>query len=386
MSFPSNGSYFIFFTLKLTDDAGDCATGSTQHISIGATTGDVKSAGNKTVPFPADDIIRLPDITVIKNIDRDGNGSFESTAAAGEYCFRLDGGTCVATNGSGQVVFTNVTPDGAHTITETQLDFTQGTYAFVSGSGTSCTFSGSTATATVAAGSTATNATCTFNNRLDTGTITIIKDAVPNDAQDFSFSSTCFAAFSLDDDTDITLSNTKTASHAPGSCTVIEDTPAAGWNLTNLVCTDPTSNSTVNIGTRTATIALAAGESVSCTFTNTRDGTITIIKDAVPNDGQDFSFSGTCFTAFSLDDDTDGTLSNTKSAGHAPATCTVIEDAPAAGWALTNLVCTDPTSNSTVNIGTRTATIALAAGESVSCTFTNTRDGTITIIKDAVPN
>src|SRR5207249_1264577 len=55
--------------------------------------------------------------------------------------------------------------DGQHTITETQLVFTQGTYTFDSGSGTNCTFSGSTATATVASGTTATDATCIFNNK-----------------------------------------------------------------------------------------------------------------------------------------------------------------------------------------------------------------------------
>ncbi|MDO8614791.1 MAG: hypothetical protein Q7T33_03520, partial [Dehalococcoidia bacterium] len=211
--------------------------------------------------------------------------------------------------------------------------------------------------------------TCTFTNVKD-GALTIIKDAVPDDAQDFSFSGTCFAAFSLDDDTDITLSNTKSASHAPGACTVIENAPAAGWNLTALVCTDPTSNSTVNIGTRTASINIAPGEAVSCTFTNTKEGSITINKNAVPDDAQNFAFSGTCFTAFSLDDDTDVTLSNTRTAGHAASTCTVIEDA-VPGWTLDGIDCTDPSGGTTVNVGTRTASINLAAGENVTCTFTN---------------
>ncbi|MDO8614504.1 MAG: hypothetical protein Q7T33_02055, partial [Dehalococcoidia bacterium] len=185
--------------------------------------------------------------------------------------------------------------------------------------------------------------------------------------------------------TDITLSNTKSASHAPGACTVIENAPAAGWNLTTLACTDPSGGTTTSVGTRTASIDLAPGETVSCTFTNTKDGALTIIKDAVPNDAQDFSFSGTCFTAFSLDDDTNITLSNTKSAGHAPGTCTVIEDAPVAGWAFTTVSCFDPSGDTTVNVGTRTATIALAAGESVTCTFTNTKLATIIVQKTTDP-
>jgi len=154
----------VNYTLTLSDQAGNC-NGSSQHSRLNPAGGDVKQTGEQNVPVPAKDIIELPQITVIKNIDRDGNGSFESTAAEGEFCFSLDGSTtCVPTDSSGTVVFTKVS-DGQHTITETQLDFTQGTYTFESGSGTNCTFSGSTATATVASGTTATDATCIFNNK-----------------------------------------------------------------------------------------------------------------------------------------------------------------------------------------------------------------------------
>ena len=54
-----------------------------------------------------------------------------------------------------------------------------------------------------------------------------------------------------------------------------------------------------------------------CTYTNTKDATITIIKDAIPDDPQDFAFTTTGtgpagFTAgFSLDDDANATLLNT---------------------------------------------------------------------------
>ena len=154
----------VNYTLTLSDQAGDC-NGSSQHSRLNPAGGDVKQTGAQNVPVPANQIIELPQITVMKKIDRDGNGSFESTAAEGEFCFTLDAGPCVPTDSSGQVVFMNVTPNGEHTITETQLDFTQGTYTFDSGSGTNCTFSGSTATATVASGTTATDATCIFNNK-----------------------------------------------------------------------------------------------------------------------------------------------------------------------------------------------------------------------------
>ena len=56
---------------------------------------------------------------------------------------------------------------------------------------------------------------------------------------------------------------------------------------------------------------LAAGEVVTCTFTNRKRGQIVAVKNAVPDDPQDFAFTaggGLSPSAFSLDDDADGTL------------------------------------------------------------------------------
>ncbi len=131
-------------------------------------------------------------------------------------------------------------------------------------------------------------------------------------------------------------------------------------------------------------VILAAGENKTCTITNTRKGTISITKDSISNDAQDFSFSGTCFGAFSLDDGSDGTLSNTKTGSVAPGSCTVIEG-PVAGWALTNLQCIDPDSGTGISVSTGTATIDIDPGEAVSCTFTNEMLGSVTVCKEIVP-
>jgi hypothetical protein len=53
----------------------------------------------------------------------------------------------------------------------------------------------------------------------------------------------------------------------PGSYSVSELSNAAGWSLSNIVCTD-TTDTTVNPGTQTANIVLSAGEFVRCTFIN----------------------------------------------------------------------------------------------------------------------
>src|SRR5207237_6292877 len=95
-----------------------------------------------------------------------------------EYCFTLDSGTCTAIGPSGQVVFSAVS-DGPHTITESNNLQNSG-YTFDSGTGTNCTFNGSTATATVAAGTTATNASCTFKNKLPAPPKVTVTKSCPN--------------------------------------------------------------------------------------------------------------------------------------------------------------------------------------------------------------
>jgi hypothetical protein len=210
-----------------------------------------------------------------------------------------------------------------------------------------------------------------------TGIIQIVKDTVPDDPQDFSFTTTGsgLSGFSLDDDGDNAndLPNTKTFTGLnPGNYTVTE-TAVSGFS-TSISCSDPDGGTTTN--GQTATIDLDAGETVTCTFTNTKQtpgtGTITIIKDAIPDSPQDFEFSRSFGTNFSLDDDADPTLSNKATfTDLAPGTYTVTELGPPTGWQFTDLVCADPDGGTTVDLATRTANIDLDAGETVTCTFTN---------------
>ena len=43
-----------------------------------------------------------------------------------------------------------------------------------------------------------------------------------------------------------------------------------GWSLTNLVCTGGGADSSTSVANRVATLDIDAGESVVCTFTNTK--------------------------------------------------------------------------------------------------------------------
>jgi hypothetical protein len=159
---------------------------------------------------------------------------------------------------------------------------------------------------------------------------------------------------------------------APGATTITEAPLPAGYTLTSIVCTGLGAGSfTPDLTTRAVTLNPVAGTAIACTFTNVAQGSITINKVAQGgNRTFNFTSTGTGIspTPFSIT-----TVSGNGSqlfSGLAPGSYTVTETVPV-GWNLSTLTCTDPTSNSTGNVGTLTATINLAAGESVSCTFTD---------------
>ena len=229
---------------------------------------------------------------------------------------------------------------------------------------------------------------CTFTDDQRPGRIIIEKRIEPNPGAEGQF------AFSGDLG-DFTLGNfsipfgrrlTLTSVRLPGTYSVTEDELPTGYSLTKLSCDD--ANSTVDLGTRTATIRLEANETVRCTFTDDqRPGRIIIEKRIEPNPGAEgqFAFSG------DLGDFTLGNFSIpfgrrlTLTSVRLPGTYSVTEDELPTGYSLTKLSCDD--ANSTVDLGTRTATIRLEANETVRCTFTDDqRPGRIIIEKRIEPN
>ena len=116
---------------------------------------------------------------------------------------------------------------------------------------------------------------------------------------------------------------------------------------------------------------------------------ITIIKNAVPNDAQDFAYtvSGAGLSPFSLDDDAGAAgesaiLSNTQSftgLASGAITRTITETLPVAGWDPTGLSCASTLGTSVFTTNTATGLVSittLGAGDTVTCTYTNTKQGT----------
>ncbi len=137
-----------------------------------------------------------------------------------------------------------------------------------------------------------------------------------------------------------------------------------GWDLASAVCDDQSNPSS---------ISLAAGETVTCVFTNEKDAKIIVSKQTLPDGAaQVFHFDASYDEGgFNLSDG-----QSNDSGDLAPGTYSVSEDVPA-GWALTSAVCSDESSPSS---------ISLAAGETVTCVFTNTKRGSIIVEKQTLPD
>jgi hypothetical protein len=195
-----------------------------------------------------------------------------------------------------------------------------------------------------------------------TGSITIVKDAIPNDPTPFEFdpsSNLQTTNFFLADASSGPLPSQETFQEleVPGTYTVQEVSTPSGWELTDIACAGGGTNTTSSIATATATIELDAGEAVVCTFTNTEQGTIIVAKETDPDGfSQSFEFETDYGPNFFL---TDGETND--SGDLSPGTYSVSELTPS-GWALPTASCSD---------GSAPSAIALGPGETVTCTFTN---------------
>ena len=153
-----------------------------------------------------------------------------------------------------------------------------------------------------------------------------------------------------------------------------------GWALTNITCDD--SNSTGDTTTRTATFNLESGETVTCTFTNTRSAQVKVVKDLVPpTDGGLFNLQVNAATeqADATDGDDTGfvnvAVDSTPTVGEIAGTGTNLADYESA------ISCNNGDSGS----GTSLLLSTLAAGDQVTCTITNTRRATLTVEKVTDP-
>ena len=232
--------------------------------------------------------------------------------------------------------------------------------------------------------------TCTFTN-IKRGQIFVEKQVVSADpaagAVAFTFTPSWGAQFLVSVDGGPVGSELL----VPSTYSVSETVPA-GWDQTSSSCSD---------GSAVNAISLQAGETVTCTFTNTHLGQIIVIKDAAPDDPQDFSFDfsqgGSILSSFQLDDD--ASVSKPKDAKALSNTETIMDLMPGdftvgeaarmpTAWELTGISCISRLGRTNDVDATvfPTALIALAAGDTITCTFTNIKRANIEVYKMVDPN
>jgi uncharacterized repeat protein (TIGR01451 family) len=211
------------------------------------------------------------------------------------------------------------------------------------------------------------------------GTVKIVKDAQPNDPQSFGFTAQdgllpSPGTFSLVDNGDAAAATKEITNVKAGTYHVLEGA-ATGWNLTGISCEDPTSNSSGDTSTRTATINVAASETITCTFTNVKPPKLTVNKVCAPtNDTGKFNLR--------VD-------SNTVKADAACGTGTgaqeyAIGDHTVSETAGTGTSLADYTSVVGGDCGAD-GKVTLNAGDNKTCTITNTHAAKLTVNKVCVP-
>jgi hypothetical protein len=216
--------------------------------------------------------------------------------------------------------------------------------------------------------------TCTYTND-QKSRIVVSKAGTGSAAQTFPFEQSWDGNTTAPADFSLSIGqSTNSGDIAPGTYTVSELLPSTSpaWVLNNISCTDDAAggnHSTSSIANPTATITLAAGDTVSCTFSNAQQGRLVLVKNTVGPDGT-FSFSGPISSVT--------TTSNTGTVGLdvSPGTYPVAETVPA-GWALTSASCDQ---------GRTLPNVVINAGQTVTCTFNNTKLGKIVVTKQALPD
>ncbi|MGO1002739.1 beta strand repeat-containing protein [Lysobacter sp. CA196] len=245
--------------------------------------------------------------------------------------------------------------------------------------------------AAVAVGAGTSDATPANNSATDsdspTGTIVIVKDAIPNNAQDFAFATTGtgLVAFSLDDDADATLPNTRTFTGLEAGSYSVTEAIVGGWVLSALTCVDPDNGSTIDLAGRIATIDIDSGETVTCTYSNSRLAVLRLQK-ALPlgrfvgSDQFALTISGAGGPVSVTTTGSTNTPAEIAILGPATlASVYTLSEAGAAGANLANYVTTYACTNASAGGQTPSGSggsfnLTLAAGDDLTCTLTNTRN------------
>jgi hypothetical protein len=206
-----------------------------------------------------------------------------------------------------------------------------------------------------------------------TGTIEVVLDAVPDDAQDFTFVIADGSPVTLDDDGDPSLPAEAGSGPLPAGAdyfVVLQGIPD-GWTLESITCTEPPVETNLPAGE--VEVQLDPNDTIRCTF-RLVTGFVEVALDSQPDDAQDLPFvvasGGQQIASFPLDDDADDTLAASRRLGPLTTgsdyTIVLAGELPT-GWVLTAVDCEEPPVST--SLGSREVVVHLDPGETVRCTF-----------------
>jgi Putative metal-binding motif/Prealbumin-like fold domain len=209
-------------------------------------------------------------------------------------------------------------------------------------------------------------------------TVTVRKNAVPDDAQDFTFTPSADLASGnvvLDDDPTSAVPASHSFMGRYADPQTIAEQPVAGWDLTGLTCIGqgtPERDASGALTGRVTVNASTAGAVVDCTWVNTKRGRLLVDEVTIPGGSPQtfgFSYSGgpdNLSGQFAL------AASDTPwdSGTVRPGTYSVVQQDDGPEWDLASVVCSD---------GSPANAVVIDPGETVMCTFTNVKRGTIAV-------
>ena len=149
---------------------------------------------------------------------------------------------------------------------------------------------------------------------------------------------------------------------APGSGYTVTESPTVGWTLTSATCD--------NSNNPASGITVTAGQTVTCTFTNQAQGKIVVkkITDPASDTTTQFTFNPSYGPGFKLTGGGSSTSGYLK-----PGSGYTVTESATTGWDLASATCD--------NGNNPASGITVTAGQTVTCTFTNTERGQAKVIK-----
>lgn len=314
-------------------------------------------------------------LTVIKHVSNNHGGTLE---ADDFNMIVTPGGSFPGAEAPGNNI-ASLTP-GLYNVSETSVD---GYFASYAGD---CDSSGNV---TVVAGETK---TCTVTNDDVAGTLTVIKNSVGGDSS-FAFTLSPGSQGAIEDGFGITTvagtGNTTLGTVNAGTYNLSE-TDQPGWSLTSASCDDGHNAD----GMTVYGVVMPLGGHITCTFTNTKWGSLTVWKDVVAPDGVTDVPDSHLFT-FRLNNspesnqlaaDTSYTYENL-----APGDYTISED-PDADYTLQGITSSGDTDDDPVKMPlTRvveqpnSVVITVNPGDDAQVVFTNAqKQGTLRVVKQVL--